>query len=102
MIGLIAGWVYLGASALILRLKIDDAVDAIPVHLFGGELRFGPIRTILHGLYLISALPFYVRSLGAWGVISTGLFTNAHRLEVAGASTDNIGWCVYSCFLPKH
>ena len=43
VIGLVAGWVYLAASALILRLKIDDAVDAIPVHLFGGELYFGPI-----------------------------------------------------------
>eukprot|EP01083_Nonionella_stella_P209051 758131_1 len=36
VIGLVAGWVYLGASALILKFKIDDAVDAIPVHFFGG------------------------------------------------------------------
>jgi Amt family ammonium transporter len=64
IIGLVSGWVYLAASALILRFKIDDAVDAIPVHMFGG----------------------------AWGVISTGLFTNANRLAVAGGSTDNIGW----------
>lgn len=64
VIGIVAGWVYLGASALILRLKIDDAVDAIPVHMFGG----------------------------AWGVIATGLFTNAHRLETAYGTTENIGW----------
>lgn len=36
VIGIVAGWVYLASSALILRFKIDDAVDAIPVHLFGG------------------------------------------------------------------
>lgn len=64
LIGLIAGWVYLAASALILRLKIDDAVDAIPVHFFGG----------------------------AWGVIATGLFSNSHRMQIAGFSTENLGW----------
>jgi len=64
VIGLVAGWVYLGASALILKLKIDDAVDAIPVHMFGG----------------------------AWGVISTGLFTNETRLALAFDKTENIGW----------
>ncbi|KAL7527947.1 hypothetical protein ACHAWF_002371 [Thalassiosira exigua] len=64
VIGFVSGWIYLAAAALILPLNIDDAVDAIPVHMFGG----------------------------AWGVISTGLFTNAHRLKIAGSCTDNIGW----------
>ena len=64
VIGLVAGWVYLGASALILRLKIDDAVDAIPVHMFGG----------------------------AWGVLATGLFSNPYRMELAGYATGNLGW----------
>lgn len=64
VIGVVAGWTYLGASSLMLRLKIDDAVDAIPVHMFGG----------------------------AWGVIATGLFSNARRLEMAEYSTENIGW----------
>jgi Amt family ammonium transporter len=36
--GLLAGIVYVLASKLIIRLRIDDAVDAIPVHLFGGML----------------------------------------------------------------
>ena len=64
VIGLVAGWVYLGASALILRLKIDDAVDAIPVHMFGGM----------------------------WGVLATGLFSNPYRMELAGYNTVNLGW----------
>ena len=64
VIGILAGWIYLGASALILKLKIDDAVDAIPVHLFGG----------------------------AWGVIATGLFSNEARMEAAAYSTENLGW----------
>jgi len=64
VIGIVGGWVYLAASALMIRLKIDDAVDAIPVHMFGG----------------------------AWGVLATGLFSNARRMEIAGSSTENIGW----------
>jgi Amt family ammonium transporter len=62
----VAGWIYLGASALMLKCKIDDAVDAIPVHLFGG----------------------------AWGVIAAGLFSNEYRMEIAAYSTENIGWYV--------
>merc|ERR1711862_231240 len=30
IIGIIGGWVYLGGSKLLRKLKIDDAVDAIP------------------------------------------------------------------------
>jgi Amt family ammonium transporter len=36
IIGGVGGIVMLGASALLVRLKIDDAVDAIPVHLAAG------------------------------------------------------------------
>jgi len=36
IIGAVGGWVYLGASKLLIRLRIDDAVDAIPVHCFNG------------------------------------------------------------------
>lgn len=32
LIGMVGGWVYLAFSKLLIRLKIDDAVDAIPVH----------------------------------------------------------------------
>ncbi len=32
LIGVISGWVYLGASKLMIKLRIDDAVDAIPGH----------------------------------------------------------------------
>lgn len=64
VIGIVAGWVYLGASALMLRLRIDDAVDAIPVHMFGGM----------------------------WGVLATGLFSNPYRMQLAGYSTQNLGW----------
>lgn len=35
-IGGVAGFIYTRASALMLRLKIDDVVDAISIHLFGG------------------------------------------------------------------
>jgi Amt family ammonium transporter len=64
VIGLFAGWIYLAASSLMIRLKIDDAVDAIPVHMFGGM----------------------------WGVIATGLFTSPGRLETLFETTENVGW----------
>ena len=64
VIGLVAGWIYLGSSALMLRLRIDDAVDAIPVHMFGGM----------------------------WGVLAAGLFSNPYRMQLAGYSTQNLGW----------
>ncbi len=63
VIGIIAGWLYLAGSKLILKLHIDDAVDAIPVHLVGG----------------------------AWGVISCGLFSNAYRMDMAGAMSEHVG-----------
>jgi ammonium transporter, Amt family len=62
VIGVIAGWVYYGASKLLIKLKIDDAVDAIPVHLFNG----------------------------AWGVLAVGFFAdpantlNAYSKEIPG------------------
>lgn len=44
IVGIIAGWVYLGFSKLLIKLKIDDAVDAVPVHFacgFWGVLAVG-------------------------------------------------------------
>lgn len=64
VIGVVSGWVYLAGSKLLVRLKIDDAVDAIPVHMIGG----------------------------AWGVISTGLFTTHERRAAAFGSGDHAGW----------
>lgn len=68
MIGVIAGWVYLAGSALLVRFKIDDAVDAIPVHMVGG----------------------------AWGVIATGLFTKPSLRDLAFPVDDGVeqavGW----------
>ena len=64
VIGIVSGWVYLGISKLIVRLKIDDAVDAIPVHMGGG----------------------------AWGVIATGLFTKPELLLAAYNQDTHSGW----------
>lgn len=68
VIGLVSGWVYLGASNLLVKLKIDDAVDAIPVHFF----------------------------CGIWGCIATGLFAEPSRLVKAYGVADgddlHAGW----------
>jgi ammonium transporter, Amt family len=60
VMGTIAGLLYLAGSALLIKLRIDDAVDAIPVHLVGG----------------------------AWGLISAGLFTTATLRKNAFGSGD--------------
>jgi Amt family ammonium transporter len=64
IIGIFAGIFYLMGSFLLVRLRIDDAVDAIPVHMVGG----------------------------AWGVISTGLFSNPERMQVAFGLGEHSGW----------
>lgn len=55
VIGMISGWVYLWSSKALVRWRIDDAVDAIPVHLANG----------------------------IWGVIATGLFARGEYIEMA-------------------
>lgn len=55
IIGLIAGWVYVFSSKLLVAAKIDDAVDAIPVHFFNG----------------------------VWGCLATGIFASPRHVLVA-------------------
>jgi len=64
LIGAIGGVVYLAFSKLLVKLKIDDAVDAIPVHFANG----------------------------IWGVLATGLFANATYMAPAGYNVDHEGW----------
>lgn len=58
IIGFIAGLVYIAGSKLLIKLRIDDAVDAIPVHLGNG----------------------------IWGCIATGLFANPGKVAIAYGS----------------
>jgi Amt family ammonium transporter len=64
VIGIFAGIFYLCGSFLLVKLRIDDAVDAIPVHMVGG----------------------------AWGVIATGLFSNPDRMQTAFGLGHHSGW----------
>jgi Amt family ammonium transporter len=64
IIGIVGGWFYLLGSHLLVKFRIDDAVDAIPVHMVGGM----------------------------WGVISTGLFTSPELLEKAFGMDEHVGW----------
>uniref|UniRef100_A0A7S3QFI0 Ammonium transporter n=1 Tax=Chaetoceros debilis TaxID=122233 RepID=A0A7S3QFI0_9STRA len=63
IIGLIAGVVYVLASNLLVKLKIDDAVDAIPVHFFNGM----------------------------WGCIATGLFASRRFVTMTYGETYSPG-----------
>jgi len=55
IIGIVAGWTYIFWSSLLVKLKIDDAVDAVPVH-FGN---------------------------GIWGCIAVGLFASPELVAKA-------------------
>ena len=55
VIGIISGFVYLGFSKLLIKMKVDDAVDAIPVHF----------------------------ACGIWGVLAVGFFAEPDLMKVA-------------------
>lgn len=59
LIGLVSGMVYVFSSKLLVKLKIDDAVDAIPVHFFNG----------------------------IWGCIATGLLAAPRHTALAYSDT---------------
>lgn len=68
LIGIIAGWIYIGASTLLIRLKVDDAVDAIPVHMFNG----------------------------VWGVMATGLLASPRLMAMAYPGSEDYPGFVYT------
>jgi hypothetical protein len=60
LIGIIAGWIYIGSDLLLIRCKLDDAVAAIQVHL----------------------------GSGLWGVLATGLLASPrHMMSTYGTDT---------------
>jgi ammonium transporter, Amt family len=61
--GLVAGMIYALGNRFIIRLRIDDAVDAIPVHLFAGS----------------------------WGVISVGFLASPTRQLAAYGRAEHSG-----------
>lgn len=64
VIGCVAGWIYICTSSMLVRLKIDDAVDAIPVHMFNGM----------------------------WGLFAVGLFASPRLLLKAYDTDKHVGW----------
>lgn len=64
VIGIVSGWIYLGGSKLLIQLKLDDAVDAIPVHMFNG----------------------------VWGLLATGLFSAPAAVLEGFGSDEYVGW----------
>jgi len=64
VIGLIGGCVYIGFSNLLIKLQIDDAVDAIPVHFANG----------------------------IWGCIAAGLFSAPELMATVYGPSQYSGW----------
>lgn len=74
LIGLISGVVYVFSSKLLVLLKIDDAVDAIPVHFFNGI--WGCIATAIFAAPRHTALAYSDDAAQNCGF----LYTNANLL----------------------
>jgi Amt family ammonium transporter len=65
LIGIFAGLLYLGGSSLLLKLRLDDAVDAIPIH----------------------------RVNGMWGLIAVGFLASPRNLNLTyGIDVPHVGW----------
>ena len=63
IIGFIGGLVYVGFSKFLVAMKIDDAVDAVPVHFANGF----------------------------WGVLAVGFFADPDLMAIAGYNSDKGG-----------
>ncbi|KAL7573928.1 hypothetical protein ACA910_001940 [Epithemia clementina (nom. ined.)] len=63
LIGAIGGWSYMGMSKLLIKLRIDDAVDAVPVHLANGM----------------------------WGIFAVGFFAKGELMTIAGFNAEHQG-----------
>mmetsp|Transcript_45875 Transcript_45875/g.68284 ORF Transcript_45875/g.68284 Transcript_45875/m.68284 type:complete len:520 (-) Transcript_45875:141-1700(-) len=64
LIGFLAGIIYLAGSSFLIHVKLDDAVDAIPVHLFNGM----------------------------WGIIAVGFLAEPDAMEASYGSDRHVGW----------
>mmetsp|Transcript_2425 Transcript_2425/g.5250 ORF Transcript_2425/g.5250 Transcript_2425/m.5250 type:complete len:601 (-) Transcript_2425:384-2186(-) len=64
VIGLVSGLLYLVSSKFLVKRRIDDAVDAIPVHMVNG----------------------------IWGCLSVGFFAEPALMEHVYGSSEHVGW----------
>ncbi len=64
VVGLVSGLLYLVSSKLLVKRRIDDAVDAIPVHMVNG----------------------------IWGCLSVGFFAEPSLMEHVYGSSEHVGW----------
>lgn len=62
--GIIGGWLYMFSSHLLIKYRVDDAVDAIPVHMTNG----------------------------IWGMIATGFFASPSKMELTYGNSEHVGW----------
>ena len=63
LIGFISGIFYLLCTDLLIKLRIDEAIDSIPVHMFGG----------------------------VWGMVATGLFASPRKMQLVYGQDDHVG-----------
>jgi len=64
LIGAVGGWSFVLGNTLLIRWRIDDVVQGIPVHLFGGM----------------------------WGTLATGFFSSPSAIKEAYGTDEYAGW----------
>ncbi len=99
LVGAVGGLVMLGSASFLRRLRIDDAVDAIPVHLFAGIWGtlavglFGNIETLGTGLSRISQILVQLEGITVAGLavfpLSLAFFTFFNQLSPIRVNRDD-------------
>ncbi len=91
IIGVISSWVMVGGLKLLEKLRIDDAVGAIPVHAFGGV-----IGTILVGVFhtelgLIASGSWKLLGIQTFGTLVSSAFVFGSMLVIFSLIKVTIG-----------
>ena len=93
-IGCISGFLYIGGSKLLIRLRLDDAVDAIPIHMVNGMWGLLAVGFVASPRYLNMTYDTEVPHVGWFYSLARG--SGDARLlaaQVVGILFI-IGWCL--------
>lgn len=83
VVGIIAGWVYLAFSKFLVKMRIDDAVDAVPVHFACG----------VWGVFAVGLLAHPTLVANVYGEGNYGLFYGGGG-KLLGAQCTSIVWVI--------
>ena len=94
VIGICAGLLYLGGSSLLLKLRLDDAVDAIPIHMVNGMWGLVAVGLVASPRMLNLAYGIEVAHVGLFYSLARGSYeANLLAAQVVGILFI-LAWCL--------